>query len=270
VNDYVAPFRARLKLGDFAGRSVVLANVLQKAELAAGSDTPILIRGGGSGGGKTTLARIIHNNCARHEQPFIRVDCAAIPDILSQRELVGAAQVVDGRTSETTGAIGAAHGGTLYLRDASGLSRSAQSVLLRLLLTGEFSPVGSSSRPADVRIIASSSSDPRQDVARRWLSEDLFLRLNMTVIVIPYLADRRDDIVPLAQYLCRRVQQQQFGVNWNTLELSQDALATLEASDWPGNIRELESAILGGAMRASIAGSRTILAAHIFGPHPNP
>jgi len=140
--------------------------------------------------------------------------------------------------------------------------------LLQLLLTREFSPVGSSSkRPADVRVIASSNSDLLQHVAGGWLSEDLFLRLNMATIIVPSLAERREDIVPLAQYLGRRLQEQQFGMNGNVLELSPDALETLEASHWEGNIRDLGSVIEAGAIRASIAGSRTILAAHIF-PRP--
>jgi DNA-binding NtrC family response regulator len=262
VIDYLAPFRARLKLGELAGRSIALANVLQKAELAATSDTPILITGGGPACGKTTLARIIHDNSARREQPFVQVDCAAIPSSLSERRLGGSADVVDGYASETTGAVDAAHAGTLYLREVSGLSRSGQSALLRVLLTREFSPVGSpSKRSADVRIIASSTGDPLQDVARGRLSEELFLLLNMMAIVVPPLADRRDDIVPLAQYLCSRVQQS-LGMK-TFLALSPDALDALEAFDWPGNVRQLASVVQAGAIQASVAGAQWIEATHI-------
>jgi Nif-specific regulatory protein len=262
--DHVAPYRARLRLGDFTGRSLALANVLQKVEVAAGSDAPIFFKGVGSGCGKTMLAHIIHDSSARRDQPFVQVDCAAIPKTLCERELVGSTELADERASETTGRVGLARGGTLYLREVSCLSPSAQSRLLRLLQTGAFSPIGSSrERPADVRVIATTSGDALEEVARGWLSEPLFLQLNDATIVVPPLEERREDIVPLAQYLCRRAQQ---SAGTKALELSPEALEALEASYWPGHARQVEHMVEAGAIRASNAGAPSILATHVFPP----
>jgi DNA-binding NtrC family response regulator len=171
------------------------------AVTVAPSDAPVLITGP-NGSGKEKLAEIVQANSRRKDKPFVKVNVGALPDSLFEAELFGAeAGAFTGAQKMRVGRFEVAHGGTLFLDEMGTLSAAAQAKLLRVLQTGEYERLGSSTtRKADVRIISATNTDLPKAIADGSFREDLFFRLNVIELHVPALADRPDDIRPLAQH----------------------------------------------------------------------
>jgi DNA-binding NtrC family response regulator len=237
--------RARDELGrryDLCGmvyRSRRMHEVASLAVHVAPSDVPVLITGP-NGSGKEKLAEIVRANSRRKNKPFVSVNAGGLPDQLLEAELFGAeAGAYTGATKTRIGRFEAAHGGTLFLDELGTLSASGQIKLLRVLQSGEFERLGSSTtRKVDVRIISATNADLRAEIAANKFREDLYFRLNVIELAVPSLADRIDDIAPLAEHFLAL-----HAGSAQRAELTGEALAALEQHDWPGNVRELANRI---------------------------
>jgi DNA-binding NtrC family response regulator len=219
-------------------RSAILHECVMLAVNVARSDVPVLITGP-NGSGKEKLAEIVQANSRRKDRPFVRVNAGALPDQLLEAELFGAeAGAFTGATKLRIGRFEAAHQGTLFLDEIGNLSAAGQMRLLRVLQTGEFERLGSSTtRKVDVRVISATNADLKAEILAGRFREDLFFRLNVIELSVPALSRRVEDIVPLAERFLE--------IHRGERELSfgGDALDALEQHEWPGNVRELENRI---------------------------
>jgi DNA-binding NtrC family response regulator len=216
--------------------SAAVHRVVELALRVAPSDAPILVLGP-NGSGKEKLAEIIAYNSRRKGRPFVRVNAGAIPEALLESELFGAeAGAFTGATRPRVGHFEAADGGTLFLDEIGNLSLSGQQKLLRVLQTGELQRLGSSQvRKVDVRVISATNEDLRKAIAQKTFREDLYFRLNVVELSLPRLADRAEDILPLARAFLARA--------GTDLCLSSEAEQALLRHDFAGNVRELENII---------------------------
>jgi DNA-binding NtrC family response regulator len=221
--------------------SAQMQNVVSLAATVASSDVPVLITGA-NGAGKEKLAEIIQANSRRKDRTFVKVNAGALPDQLLEAELFGAeAGAFTGSTKLRMGRFEAAAGGTLFLDEIGNLSAPGQAKLLRVLQTGEFERLGSSvTRKVDVRIVSATNVDLKRAIASGTFREDLFFRLNVIELHLPELADRPDDILPLAEHFLGTLPRQD-GVPAPIL--SERARAALLQYEWPGNVRELQNRI---------------------------
>ena len=214
-------------------QSQKMHELLAVAARVARADVPILITGP-NGAGKGKIAEIIQANSSVSDGPFITVNAGALPDDLLEAELFGV--VVGGFTGadrSREGRFAAADGGTLFLDEVGNLSPAGQMKLLRVLQTGEFEPIGSSStQRVSVRVISATNADLQQAVAAGTFREDLLYRLNVITLDVSPLAERKQDILPLAESFIEP--------DW---QLSAEAQRTLLAHDWPGNVRELQNCL---------------------------
>ena len=230
--------------------SPAMHNVVTLAISVADSPAPVLITGP-SGSGKEKLAEIVQANSSRRTRPFVRVNVGAIPEDLMESELFGAESgAYTGITSRRIGHFETADGGTLFLDEIDGLSLAGQVKLLRVLQSGEFRRLGSSTaRSADVRVISATNTDLVAAVNEGRFREDLYYRLNVVELRVPPLSRRVNDVLPLARhFLTHHAPQTEY-------ELGTDAARVLTGHDWPGNVRELENRI----QRATVvAGGITI------------
>jgi two-component system response regulator AtoC len=240
----VAGLRAQLATGP-AERGLIAESRAMRAALdlvarVAEHNTTVLITGQ-SGTGKEVIARAIHRASPRAARAFVGINCAAIPESLLESELFGHVRgAFTGATADKAGLFDQADGGTLLLDEIGELPVGLQAKLLRVLQEGEIRRVGDQkTRRVDVRVLAATARDLAAEAAAGRFREDLFYRLNVVGIELPPLAERREDIEPLARHFTARLAQR-FG---RPLSLSDGAVAWLEQQEWPGNVRELENAI---------------------------
>jgi DNA-binding NtrC family response regulator len=231
---------------EIVGQSEILLEALERAYQCAENDAPLLVMGE-SGTGKELLARFVHYAGRRYSEPFIPVDCGALPEHLFANEVFGHARgaYTDAR-EERRGLIEEADKGTLFLDEVSSMSQSNQSKLLRFLQEKEFRRLGDSQiRRADVRIIAATNLDLAAEANARRFRPDLFHRLHALSVTIPPLRERKEDIPLLARHFlakfCRQFGKGPKGFHPSTME-------KLTSYEWPGNVRELENTILRGAV----------------------
>ncbi len=266
--DATRELRRLFKLEGIVGRSRALAAALEQAMLAAPLDVTVLITGP-SGSGKTQLAHAIHANSRRAAGPFIELNCAAMPPSLIESELFGARA---GSHSEAKrdlpGKVQAAESGTLFLDEIGELPREGQAKLLQLLQDRQYFPLGAT-RPvrADLRLIAASNADLEARVADKLFREDLFYRINVIPVAMPALRDRSEDLPDLARDLLERAVRE---LGLPALDLSAGALRAIEASEWPGNVRQLQNALRAAAIRAAGAGRTDVTAQHVFPSSADP
>lgn len=220
------------------GRSSAMQDVYRIIARVVSNDLTVLISGE-SGTGKELVAQAIHDLGPRRRQPFVAINMAAIPRDLIEAELFGHERgAFTGAQARSAGKFEQAAGGTLFLDEIGDMPMDAQTRLLRVLQSGEFTTVGGSRAiRADVRILAATNRELTSLVANGQFREDLFYRLNVVPVALPALRERRQDIALLARHFLDRAGQQ--GLPRRVL--NDDAIAALEAYDWPGNVRELEN-----------------------------
>lgn len=222
-------------------RSPAMEELLCQVRLVADSGASVLIHGA-SGTGKEMLARAIHRASERRDQPFVAFNCAAIPETLMESELFGYAKgAFTGAVRDTPGLFQAAHGGTLLLDEIGDMPASLQAKLLRVLQERQVRPVGSTRPvPVDVRVVSATHRDLEEEVRAGRFREDLFYRLNVVVLDIPPLAERREDIPLLASHFLSRFR----GASRKQVEgFSPDAMELLVSAPWPGNVRQLANVV---------------------------
>jgi two-component system, NtrC family, nitrogen regulation response regulator GlnG len=220
------------------GRSAAMQDVYRTVARVVATDLSVLILGE-SGTGKELVARAIHELGPRAPGPFVAINMAAIPRELIESELFGHERgAFTGAQARAPGRFEQARGGTLFLDEIGDMPAEAQTRLLRVLQTGEYTLVGGA-RPqqADVRVIAATHKDLVQLIAKGQFREDLYYRLNVVPILLPPLRQRREDIGLLAAYFLDRAAEE--GLPRKTLD--QGAIDRLTAYGWPGNVRELEN-----------------------------
>ncbi|MFN3433262.1 MAG: nitrogen regulation protein NR(I) [Sphingomonas sp.] len=220
------------------GRSPAMQDVYRVIARVLSNDLTVLISGE-SGTGKELVARAIHDLGRRRAAPFVAINMAAIPRELIEAELFGHERgAFTGAAVRNAGRFEQAAGGTLFLDEIGDMPMEAQTRLLRVLQSGEFTTVGGArTLRADVRVVAATNRDLTQQVASGQFREDLFYRLNVVPIALPALRDRRQDIPLLARHFLESAAAQ----GLPRRQLSDDAQAALAAHDWPGNVRELEN-----------------------------
>jgi two-component system response regulator HydG len=223
------------------GQAPAIRRAIELALSVADTQTSVLIQGE-SGTGKELLANLIHFNSGREDQPYVKLNCGAIPETLLESELFGHEKgaFTDAR-ARREGRFEEADGGTLFLDEVGEMSLAAQVRLLRVLQDGEFSRVGGSDIvKADVRIIAASNVDLERAVEEGTFRRDLFYRLSVFPISLPSLRERREDIHPLVIHFLEYYKQR---TSRFVSGISKEALRALVTYNWPGNVRELENAI---------------------------
>jgi len=220
------------------GRSPAMQEVYRVIARVVSNDLTVLITGE-SGTGKELVAKAIHELGPRRRAPFVALNMAAIPRELIEAELFGHERgAFTGAQARVAGKFEQAAGGTLFLDEIGDMPMDAQTRLLRVLQSGEFTTVGGARTiKADVRIVAATNKDLSQLVAGGQFREDLFYRLNVVPIALPALRERRQDIALLARHFLDRAAED----GLPRKRLGADAVAVLEAHDWPGNVRELEN-----------------------------
>jgi DNA-binding NtrC family response regulator len=223
------------------GQSQPMQQVFKMVGRVSHSDAPVMITGE-SGSGKELVARAIHHYSSRSTQPFIAINCAAIPENLLESELFGHEKgAFTGAASQRIGRFEQSNGGTLFLDEIGDMPLGVQSKILRVLQEGEFSRVGGNATvKTDVRIIAATNKTLEQEVARKHFREDLFYRLNVVRIHLPPLRQRKEDVNLLAEYFLKKIATQK---HLPQLKLSEEAVKLMEEYPWPGNVRELENTI---------------------------
>ncbi|MEZ4441944.1 MAG: sigma-54 dependent transcriptional regulator [Polyangiaceae bacterium] len=239
--------RDPIDFGQMIGGGEASQKVLERVEEVAPTDTPVLIEGE-SGLEKDVVARALHVGSPREERPFVAVTCAAFPGDALERELFGYRRgSFEGAVQDRVGRIELAHGGTLFLSEPSLLTPSLQARLLRVLARGEVERIGDTvARQVDVRLVLGVTSMAELSAAGELVPE-LRSRLGVFPIALAPLRTRREDIAPLAVHFLEKYAQRNARA---ATRFSDEALAQLEAYDWPGNLRELENVVERAAILA--------------------
>jgi Nif-specific regulatory protein len=222
------------------GDSPPIKAVLRQIQQAASSRSTVLLRGE-SGTGKELVARALHRLSPRSQQPFVKLNCAALPESLLESELFGHERgAFTGAVKMRRGRFEMAHRGTLFLDEIGDISPATQIKLLRVLQERTFERVGGSrSITVDVRIIAATNANLEEAVRARRFREDLYYRLHVVPIVLPTLRERKEDIPLLLGHFLQRFNAE----NHKQLKISSAAMDLIVDYDWPGNVRELENCV---------------------------
>ena len=222
-------------------RSAVMAELLAEAKMVAASDASVLICGE-SGSGKELLAQAIHRASPRAAQPFVAVNCSAIPEALLESELFGHVKgSFTGAVANHRGLFQAADGGSLFLDEIGDMPPALQVKLLRVLQERSVRPVGANqSLPIDVRILSATHRDLDVAMAQGQFREDLYYRLNVVALTLPALGARREDIPLLANHFLSTLSEK-YGKRLNGF--APEALKALTAAPWPGNVRQLHNVV---------------------------
>lgn len=229
-------------LGAIVGNSMVMTGLKDMVRIVAGTRSTVLLTGE-SGTGKEVFAGAIHNLSARAQKPFVRINCAAIPDNLLESELFGYEEgaFTGAVKGGKIGDFEAANGGTVFLDEVNSLSPNMQAKLLRVIQEREIKKVGSTKViPIDVRFIFATNKDLYQMVQEGSFREDFYYRINVVNLQLPPLRKRTEDILPLVDSFIQKFNKE-MGKNISGLEPM--AMILLENYSWPGNIRELENCI---------------------------
>ena len=230
--------KQKFGLKQMIGQSPSFLSKIKKLPVLAKSDVIVFITGE-TGTGKELCARAIHYLSPRSREPFMPINCGAIPVDLVENELFGHEKgAFTGATETRTGLIAEAEGGTIFLDEIDCLPPSAQVKLLRFLQEKEYRPLGSMKmKKSNVRLLAAMNINPQEAVASGRLRQDLYYRLNVIPLEIPPLRERREDISLLAHHFLLK-----YGVQFNKpmADFSEEAMQLLQLYDWPGNVRELE------------------------------
>jgi two-component system nitrogen regulation response regulator GlnG len=223
------------------GRSEAMQRVFKLIGQIAASDATVLVTGE-SGTGKELVARAIYSHSRRSAQPFLAINCAAIPEPLLESELFGHERgAFTGASLQRIGKFEQCHHGTLFLDEIGDMTPPTQTKILRVLQSGAFERVGGNQLiQTDVRVIAATNKPLEAAVAAQQFREDLFYRLNVVRIHIPPLRDRRDDLPLLVNYFLKKISGEQ---QQTPKSIAAGVLQTLQKYHWPGNVRELENAI---------------------------
>lgn len=241
---------------DIVAAGEAMKRVLTLAAQVAPQSTTVLLTGE-SGTGKEVVARYIHRCSPRRDEAFVAVNCAALAETLLESELFGHEKgAFTGAVQARRGRFELAHGGTLFLDEVAEMSMNLQAKLLRVLQEQQFERLGGTRTiTVDVRVIAATNRDFARAIEEKSFREDLYYRLNVFPIHIAPLRERREDILPLADFLARKIaarMNRRFGA------LSPEARQVLVNHDWPGNVRELQNAL----ERALIVAKDDIIQAH--------
>lgn len=232
--------RGSYGFSNMVGHTAVMKRVFEVIRQVAKWDTTVLIRGE-SGTGKELIANAIHYNSPRANAPFVKLNCAALPDNLLETELFGHEKgAFTGAVSMRKGRFEQADGGTIFLDEIGEISPTFQAKLLRVLQEGEFERVGGTKTlKVNVRVIAATNKDLESEVEAGEFREDLYYRLNVMPINIPPLRERSEDIPDLAQFLIGKIAKAQS----RPLEITDSAIRMLMRYHWPGNVREMENTL---------------------------
>jgi DNA-binding NtrC family response regulator len=226
---------------DLIGVSAAFVEVMKLVGRVASTNLPVLVTGE-SGTGKEIVARAIHRRSRRTDHPFVAVNCGALPAELIESELFGHVRgSFTGATVDRRGLWQEADHGTVFLDEITETTLAFQVKLLRAVQEGEVRRVGSNqTQRVDVRVIAATNRDAEEEVRQGRFRQDLLYRLNAVTIHLPALRERREDIRPLANYFAGRT----IASNMRSISFSKEAMWLLENYEWPGNIRELENAVV--------------------------
>lgn len=226
---------------DIVTRSPAMEEVLAQAQLVSRGDTSVFIHGP-SGTGKELLAKAIHRASPRRNEAFIAVNCAAIPEHLLESELFGHARgAFTGAAQNYEGLFQAAHKGTIFLDEIGDMPLALQSKLLRVLQEKQVRPVGSTKTlPVDVRIISATHCDIEKEMLLGNFREDLFYRLNVVILELPTLIERRQDVPVLAYHFLRELSKES---ERKVRSFAPEAMEMLMTADWPGNVRQLKNVV---------------------------
>ena len=232
---------SRFDFSNIIGRSRAMKELLETVAMVAPSEATVLILGE-SGTGKELIANAIHQNSPRSNHPFIKVNCAALPETLLESELFGHEKgAFTGAVSRRQGRFHLAHKGSILLDEIAEMSMATQSKILRVLQEREFEPIGSSETvKVDTRIITATNKNLEEEVRANRFREDLYYRINVVNLTVPSLRDRREDIPLLVDFFLKRYAKKN---HRNLKGFTPKAMDLLMRYDWPGNIRELENVV---------------------------
>jgi two-component system nitrogen regulation response regulator NtrX len=251
---------------ELVGESEAMQRLKRQVEQVAGAEASVLITGE-NGTGKEVVARNLHLLGPRASEPFVTVNCAAIPEELIESELFGHEKgSFTGANERRTGHFEAADGGTLFLDEIGDMPLEAQAKVLRALENHEVTRVGASETiPVDIRVLAATNADLGEAVEAKTFRVDLFYRLNVVPLVVPPLRDRKEDIPLLARHFLEASAGRQGRA---PLGISAEAEARLQSADWAGNVRQLRNLLEGASVFAEGAELTLADLDQVLGAHP--
>lgn len=240
--------RGNYGFSNIVGHTDAMRRVFELVRQVAKWNTTVLIRGE-SGTGKELIANAIHYNSPRANGPFVKLNCAALPDTLLESELFGHEKgAFTGAVNQRKGRFEQADNGTIFLDEIGEISPQFQAKLLRVLQEGEFERVGGSKTiKVDVRVIAATNRNLEEEVEQGEFREDLYYRLNVMPVQVPSLRERIEDLPDLAKFLVGKIGKQQ----GRELTITDSAIRVLMRYSWPGNVRELENWLERAAIMSS-------------------